>query len=555
MSTLKPDGKEARAGVWHHSIKETNGEPKPVDEWVCSPLRVVAVSAVGKSDFGRLLNIRNSYGDWFEWCMPMSLLSGSGEELRKELLNMGWEYNVNRAKSIMTYLFSQHPARRVMAAKQTGWHSSGVFVMPDAVLGEADVFFQSETAGMANYSNGGTLEGWQASIAQKCPGNPVLMFVTAASFAGPLLKIVHQGSGGFHLLGDSSKGKSTALNVACSVWGKAEEYMRTWNATGNGLEGVAAIRNDTLLVLDEIKQANPKEIGLTVYSLGNGTGKQRSSRSGVARTAHKWRTLFLSSGEKALETLMMEAGERPNAGQLVRLPSVPAVFGPHGAFHELHGMRDGAELAAHLNTASNTHYGHAGKAFIRALVIDDAEAVNAAFRKMKGLFGARNSQEGRCAERFALVALAGELAIGYGVLPWPEGTAVAAVQTLYKVWQAEQKAGHNEDTQILDAVATFLDRCGGSHFEPLKGSEHHTVRDRAGFYDDRPSGLGDSARVYLFTEGGLKAAVKGYDFTRTLKALDEAGWLVEKESGKRSKNTRTREGQKRLYYVQPQEAV
>jgi uncharacterized protein (DUF927 family) len=41
----------------------------------------------------------------------------------------------------------------------------------------------------------------------------------SAAFAGPLLNLIDAESGGFHLRGASSIGKTTALVLAGSVWG------------------------------------------------------------------------------------------------------------------------------------------------------------------------------------------------------------------------------------------------------------------------------------------------------------------------------------------------
>ena len=49
------------------------------------------------------------------------------------------------------------------------------------------------------------------------------------------------------------------------------KQVKTWRATGNGLEGAAAMANDNLLVLDEIGElSDPKELGNVIYFLGNG---------------------------------------------------------------------------------------------------------------------------------------------------------------------------------------------------------------------------------------------------------------------------------------------
>ena len=126
-------------------------------------------------------------------------------------------------------------------------------------IGEKAIF-QSEAANGDDYKQGGTLEGWQAGVGAVCEGNPLLMLSVCAAFAGPLLYHVQRQGGGFHIVGDSSTGKSSAILAGASVWGHGEEFKRNWRATGNGLEGIASQRNDTLLALRDWK-ADPREIG------------------------------------------------------------------------------------------------------------------------------------------------------------------------------------------------------------------------------------------------------------------------------------------------------
>ncbi len=296
--------KKYRSGVWYHSIEQADGDLVEVNTWICTPLFIDGITSDGHGmEWGRLLRIKNRFKAYTEWAMPMEMLSGSFEDGRKELLRMGLEYCPHHRARLPDYLFSQHPKRKVIAVNRTGWvHSKGkdLFVMPNCLFGEGDVVFQSEQAGQGDYSNAGTLDDWKKQVGELCRNNPVLQFAVCSALAGPLLHLLHKTNGGFHYIGDSSCGKTTALNVACSVWGKPDQFIKTWRATGNGLEGIAALRNDTILILDEIGEANPNEIGGIVYALGNGTGKQRANVKGNARPVNKWRLFLLSSGERTL---------------------------------------------------------------------------------------------------------------------------------------------------------------------------------------------------------------------------------------------------------------
>ena len=174
--------------------------------------------------------------------------------------------------------------------------------------------------------------------------------------------------GGLHFLGDSSTGKTTLLEAGCSVWG-GPNYRRSWRATANGMEGVAALFNDCLLALDEISECDPREVGAIVYALGNGRGKQRAGRTGHARAITRWRCLILSSGERTIATTMQEGGHRAKAGQAVRLLDIPAARA-FGAWDTLHGLPSGTAFSDAIKRAAVKHHGHAGRAFLEKLTRD-----------------------------------------------------------------------------------------------------------------------------------------------------------------------------------------
>jgi hypothetical protein len=93
-----------------------------------------------------------------------------------------------------------------------------VFVLPDAVIGPdaAGVIFQSGERGHEEHGQAGTLDGWRAEIAARAVGNPLFLLALSAAFAGPLLKRTNTEGGGLHFVGDSSTGKTTILEAACS---------------------------------------------------------------------------------------------------------------------------------------------------------------------------------------------------------------------------------------------------------------------------------------------------------------------------------------------------
>jgi uncharacterized protein (DUF927 family) len=256
----------------------------------------------------------------------------------------------------------------------------------------------------------------------------------------------------------------------------AKDYWRSWRATANGTEGVAALHNDALLILDELGEADAKEVPDTAYMLGNGQGKTRLARTGVVRPQLRWRLLFLSTGEEALADKAAEAGRRVRAGQEVRLIHVPADAGAgFGLFETLHGHGDGDAFAKAIEAATRRHYGTPLRAFLGHLAAEaarDEAGLRAALRaRADALLRAMcppgvDGQVRRMARRMAVVALAGELAAEAGVAPWPETDAEAAALACFRACLAERgTAGAREDAQAVAALRAFLSLHGPSRFE------------------------------------------------------------------------------------------
>lgn len=543
-----------RAGVYLHGQRPGKGRDAPPVEfvkWICSPLHVIAITSRDGADFGRLLRFRNTLGLWCNWAMPMLLLKGSGEDLRGELLDMGVEIDPDAFRVLNRYLQSQQPKRRMIAAASTGWHGKRLFIMPSQNIGEGEAIFQSESSNLDDYRQGGTLDGWQLEIGKRCVGNPILMLTVCTALAGPLLFHLQRSGGGFHIYGDSSRGKTAAEQAGASVWGHGKEFMRSWRSTSNGLEGVAALHNDTLLALDEIGEADPREIGNLVYGVTNGVGRSRATRTGAARKIRRWQLMLLSSGELTLSQHMAEAGKLSRAGQEIRMLDVRSDLNPFGAWAELHGLLGGREFSDAILSASTTHYGLAGPAFVgKLLECGEVHELPAMLAELRQLFPTDNGQEGRAAERFAIVAMAGELAISWGILPAPEGSARDAMLVLYNDWRGNQGKGLSEDAKIRKSIRNFLSRYGEAMFSQLAVEPPFPIRDRAGWWKQEHTPNGDR-RVWLFTSEGLRRAAGGYDINRIIAAVDAADWLTERTGGKNSKRVGIDGRKEWLYHLAP----
>ena len=562
------NGRNRAAGLYWHAYTKSK-EPQPIDIWISYPIHAEAnTSDEHGESFGLLLRFIDSFDRWREWAMPMYLLKGGAEEVRGELLKLGFRIDPDAKNYLNKWLMQQKPKPRFIAAVRTGWHCDNrSFVLPHKTIGYQNVRFQSELATHDNFSQQGHVSDWMKSVAQYCKGNPILILALSSAFAAPLLLVAkkqHTGGIGIHLVGQSSRGKTTALQVAASVWG-GPEYVRTWRATSNGVEAIAAELNDALLILDEISECEPHEIGSIIYALANGQGKQRALRSGKSQISYKWRTIFLSSGERTLSAHMQEAGKNIKAGQEARLLDIPSTDRTFGAFDHLHDFSNGCDFSDHLKRETSQFYGTAGPEFIQC-VLEDQEDLSEAYLKMCNLpefSAATDGIENRASSMFALIALAGEKATEYGLTGWSKGDALQSIVELMKHWQDFRGEGQTETRQILECVQSFIERHGDGRFSGLHDSnmakendnksndnidQKPIVRDRAGYWKDS-----DDGRVYLFNSSALKEAAIGYDLKFILRTLEESGWIVAHDVKRHSKKVRVENRSLNLYWILPKD--
>lgn len=547
-------GKDHPAGVWHHGLSKGE-DPRPVDTWVCGEMHVEAIARdkAGRS-FGQVLRFKNKLNQWQVWNMPARLLAGRGDELLKELFDMGLAFNYHKRAQIAAYISSVTPGKTVWTASQVGWFEGGDnFVLPDTTVGrDADtILFQAESNSHQEYRAAGTLEAWRAGVAALCVGNPLLMFTVSTAFAGALLKHCGEDGVGFHVFGESSRGKTTGLKLAASVWGSWDTYKRVWKATANGLEGAAALFNDGLLALDEIGDGDPKEISEALYMLGNGSGKQRANVQGHAKALKTWRVAVLSNGEKTIEAHLSQKGLTMKAGQLVRFLQLP-LFGRHGAFDDLHGHPDGRTFADTVVKAAAKHYGTAGRCWLDKLTQDPTtlaacpDYLDAALGRFAGQFGGLTPQEARAAKAFALVGIAGGLATDYGITGWAEGAAFEAALACFAQWRGYRGEGDTEPQQIKEAVTAYLEMYGDARFT-CTTDDTRLHGERSGYWRDTHNG-----REWLFTSAGLKQAAKGFDLKQVESILKAAGWLKPDNQGKTKRVVKFKNnesGESRFYVI------
>lgn len=373
-------------------------------------------------------------------------------------------------KLVLKYLRSMKPNTYITNVSKIGWINDYLFASPSFQLTskETDELFSIDSKIKDNGFNiEGNLKDWQDNICKYCENNDILTLALCSAFAGPLLKFVNQTCTVANLVGKSSIGKTTALNVASSVWGNPRQFITQWRVTSNALESVAEQHNSCLLVLDELSQVNKKEIGDTIYTLGNGKGKVRSTREATLKEIKEWNVSILSSGEVGIVDILSNNQEDVKAGQLVRFVDIDSeISGGYGIYNELHGFKDGAILSNTLKENCAKYHGIASKIFIEEILkIEPWKTLEYSIKKEynttkqdiynKFELHNANGQVKRVADVFALYQLAGKLAKEFKIIMFD---VTDSIYNLFGCWLVERgnKTESFEEKDILDNVTSFL---------------------------------------------------------------------------------------------------
>jgi putative DNA primase/helicase len=553
------------AGVYLVDVTPDYSAYKP-PRWICDKLEVLALSRSPlNGEWGSLVSFKDRDQVMHRFIIPARSFNGEGLDATGMLYENGLTIAPKARALVLEYLQQENPAKRVRVTNKTGWHGEGdaaVFLLPQGAIGDAgeEWIYDSQQPNATTFKRKGTLEAWRDNVAALCVGNSRLVFAVSISFAAPLRYLMDiKDLGGFHYRGQSSDGKSTALRLAGSVCG-GPDYMQRWRATDNGLEALAMQHCDAPLLLDELKQLDPKTAGEAAYMLANGAGKARSNEKGSARKAAQWRLIFLSAGEVGLSQHMLDANKRVHAGQEIRMADIPADAGANlGVFENLHGHDNGNEFAKAIAREISLHYGVAFPAFLE-WVIDHREDVtdklHAAINGFdKGLLtDAASGQARRVASIFALVGAAGELASMAGMTGWQQGEAFKAAKTCFQAWlQGFGGEGSQEHRAQLAQVRLFLEQHGEGRFADLDRNavdDTHAARvmAKAGYRKHDKVAL--QTEYYVYPEVFKTEVCKGVDHKAVIKLLIDKGYMHKGDKDHMGQPKRDLpEGKRRVYHI------
>ena len=500
-----------------------------------------------QKEWGRVISFIDYDGELQQIAVAESRVSNNSTNLPSELHDMGLHLIPNMQRHLLKYLASfQLPIEfRRESVSKVGWLDCSddeppIYVTPERTIGltvERQIIFQPEehSQTLQTMHTGGHLNQWKSAVASKCEHHPNLVFALSAAFSGPLLKLIGQDCGGFHFYGASSKGKTTLLQVAASVWGSGADpansdvsYISRWNTTGNALEATAAAHNDGLLCLDEMGTCDQRDFGKVIYDLFGGRGKGRLNKNAILQRIRTWRLAALSTGEISVEDKILEEGGKHRIGHQVRMIDVPIGEGVISRSCE-----DPRNLVNDLKKQTAVYFGTAGPEFV-----DFLTQVRPCYRELRDevhtlvdslaqeITGSRNleSFQERVLKRMCIVAAAGLLAADFRILPFERHTVLKSLSHVWDLWIRDGASRPPLVTSLLNLKEFVL--ANQSRFINVS-EDLTTVRDLVG-YTKSESGL----RLFLMTDKAFKEAVRGQDVNSVAHELKKRGLLFQNDTNR-----------------------
>ena len=292
-------------------------------------------------------------GTWHKAIFPRStIFTARGITI---LADLGCTVTSENAKQVVRFLSALEAEnidviQRADATSTFGWQPGKRFI-PGREQGIVLDIDPSQKGMATAYCQVGEEEKWIETMKpHRCRDK--FRFILAASFAAPLLRILHQRIFFVYNWGGAKGGKTAALKAALSAWGDPERLMVNFNATQVGLERTASFYCDLPLGIDERQLAGRNQEGLekTVYMIASGTGKIRGSKGGGLQATHQWRTVALATGEEPMST------ETTQTGVSTR---VLEIYG---------GPFENEKDAGRMHQESCMNYGWHGPAFVNRLI-------------------------------------------------------------------------------------------------------------------------------------------------------------------------------------------
>ncbi len=367
----------------------------------------------------------------------------------------------------------------------------------------------------------GTWEGWLEAVKAALP-YPAAMLALYAALVPPLMALLPTLANFIvDFCGETSRGKTTTLRLAASVWGNPDErsggIVVSWDHTRVYVERAAALTDYLPTFLDDTKRARrPEDVGRTLYDFASGVGRGRGSLQGIQRTSRAHGVL-LSTGEAPATSFTNDGGTRART---------LCIWGsPFGACNA-----DTLVAVQRITEGVLAHHGHAGPRLLQWLL-----STPDATEGLRRMYAWRVEEWTRQCNGNPVAGRAAQYVAALDVAKWllheALGVPAPATDPVLVAWEAVLKSSAEAD-RAADALRDVLSWATSQQhrfYGRLEGEQGS---------DEAPAGgwLGAWAnRQEWRTLAVLPTELRGFlekqkhDAEAVLRTWDQRGWLLHDE--------------------------
>ena len=286
------------------------------------------------------------------------------------LSKYGVDINTKNSEDVICHLNNEMRKavmkRMISQAGIVRWHNRFYYVGNKAIYKSKTLQTIKETSlqyvGKLNISQKGSYEKYQDMLKRDVLKSRYMSLALAIGASSLIIGYIgnklHISNLLIHISGESSSGKSTALQLALSVFGGVgsadgkNSLFSSWNTTENAMIEMLANNMGIAVGLDEAGMSKSKEFASLIYRLAEGKEKQRMEYGVGNKDIREWHTTIISTGEFLLDDVTDRA-----TGQRVRLINLQGIPWTESAQH-----------SQNIKSVLQGNYGFLGEMLARKLL-------------------------------------------------------------------------------------------------------------------------------------------------------------------------------------------
>jgi Domain of unknown function (DUF927) len=384
----------------------------------------------------------------------------------------------DQVKFIRRLLVKMSPDAVTLAMKP-GMREKNGFVLGNRMFGSAKGRYRWKSQS-ENHSRGeigdrcGDRDNWNRDVGEVALKSTPLTFGLCLSLACPLPSYVRANIGKrllsetavFNLSGESGSGKSSIVRAAAGLFGPPD-LIGKWDFTRRGLEEYSESRNDLLESLDDlethIEEASSLRTALGYVNQIVTSGQSKLMSKHAELPSLSWTTFGLTSSPESIDQIAEKIGWKRTNGQRARLTDLPLpTVATAGMFDRLKGdamekIEEGKRLIKRLDAGVTQNYGLVMPRWLRFLFSEEQSDLILKLTDsfLEDVLSNGDGFDERYARKFAVPAVAGQLAAQHGIFPWPERWPVVAVEKCYHLSLKTVRSDAGVADKKLRLIAMF----------------------------------------------------------------------------------------------------